>query len=253
MKLDCILTACNNNPLYIDFIPLFIKTWEKLYSNIDIKIILVHNIIPNEFKIYEKYIILFKPIDNLSTAFISQYIRILYPALLNYKNGILITDIDMIPMNSSYFTYYIRNITDDKFVTMRNVLINNHEIAICYNIAINKIWANIFNIKSINDIIKNLINVNNNINYIDNLKHNKAWSIDQINLYKYVMNWDKKTNNLIILNDINTKFKRLDRYTFINISDIKKNIINNIYTDYHCYRPYKKYKILNDQIYDLLK
>ena len=40
-----------------------------------------------------------KPIENISTSFISQYIRILYPAILNYKSGILITDIDMLPMN----------------------------------------------------------------------------------------------------------------------------------------------------------
>ena len=25
MKLDCVLTACNNNPLYIEGIPIFIK------------------------------------------------------------------------------------------------------------------------------------------------------------------------------------------------------------------------------------
>ncbi len=41
MKLDCILTAVNENTLYIDFIPIFIKTWNKLYPSIDVKIILI--------------------------------------------------------------------------------------------------------------------------------------------------------------------------------------------------------------------
>ena len=39
MKLDCILTAVNENPLYIEFIPIFVKTWNKLYPDIDVKII----------------------------------------------------------------------------------------------------------------------------------------------------------------------------------------------------------------------
>ena len=41
MKLDCILTATNDNPLYLDFVPLFIKTWKKLYPTVDVIIILI--------------------------------------------------------------------------------------------------------------------------------------------------------------------------------------------------------------------
>ena len=41
MKLDCVLTACNMNPLYSDFIPIFIKTWNKLYPAVDVKIIFI--------------------------------------------------------------------------------------------------------------------------------------------------------------------------------------------------------------------
>ena len=33
MKLDCVLTAVNENELYLDFIPIFIKTWNKLYPD----------------------------------------------------------------------------------------------------------------------------------------------------------------------------------------------------------------------------
>jgi len=40
MKLDCVLTAVNENPLYLEFIPIFIKTWNKLYPGIDVKILL---------------------------------------------------------------------------------------------------------------------------------------------------------------------------------------------------------------------
>ena len=49
MKLDCILTAVNDNPLYIEFIPIFVKTWNKLYPGIDVKIILVAKAITKEY------------------------------------------------------------------------------------------------------------------------------------------------------------------------------------------------------------
>ena len=56
MKLDCVLTACNNDPMYIDFIPTFVKAWYTLCPNVDVKIILIHDSIPEKFKDYEKNI-----------------------------------------------------------------------------------------------------------------------------------------------------------------------------------------------------
>ena len=38
MKLDCVLTACNNDPMYIDFIPNFVKAWNTLCPGADVKI-----------------------------------------------------------------------------------------------------------------------------------------------------------------------------------------------------------------------
>ena len=116
MKLDCVLTACNDNPLYKDFIPIFIKVWNILYPNVDVKIIFINETIPDELIQYKNNIILFNPIPNMSTAFISQYIRLLYPAILNYENGIMITDMDILPMNEVYYTKNIETIDNSKFV-----------------------------------------------------------------------------------------------------------------------------------------
>ena len=46
MKLDCVLTSVNENALYLGFVPIFIKTWNKLYPNVDVKIILIAKQIP---------------------------------------------------------------------------------------------------------------------------------------------------------------------------------------------------------------
>ncbi len=251
MKLDCVVTACNSNKMYMDFIPLFISAWKKLYPDVDIKIILISETIPNDLKKYESYIILFKPIGNISTAFISQYIRLLYPAILNYDNGIMITDMDMIPMNNKYYTQNIEKYDNDKFIYLRNVLLNDKEIAMCYNVGLNKTWKDIFNINSTEDIKRSLITAYLKINYVDG--HGKSgWNTDQLDFYKYVMEWNNKTNNFIVLNDNDTGFKRLDRNTFNLNGNLSKLISSGYFSDYHCYRPYEQYKEINDKIVDLL-
>ena len=252
MKLDCVLTACNTNPLYIDFIPSFIKCWNKLYPTVDVKIILINDIIPDKFKQHQHNIILFKPIAKISTAFIGQYIRLLYPAILNYQNGILITDMDMLPMSKNYYSENIKEYSDENFICMRDVLIKSHkQFAMCYNVAINTVWREIFNISSLEDVINRLKQIYNSIEY---KIRGIGWSKDQVDLYRLALKWHEKTNKLIILEDSKTKFKRLDRAVKINTNDqiIIDNIKQGYYVDYHCYRPYKKYKTINDKIIEIL-
>ena len=62
MKLDCVLTAVNEKELYLDFIPIFIKTWNKLYPGVDVKIILIAKKIPERMLSYKDNIIIFEPI-----------------------------------------------------------------------------------------------------------------------------------------------------------------------------------------------
>ena len=253
MKLDCLLTSVNENPLYLDFVPIFIKTWNKLYPYIDVIIILIAKNIPDNLLLFKKNIILFKPIENVLTSFTSQFIRLLYPCILNYKNGVLITDIDMLPMNNSYYTKNIIEYDNNKFIYYRgNVCFNYKQIAMCYNVATPETWKYIFKVNSLDDIVNYIKNVSYK-NIIKEGHGNIGWCIDQITLYNKVINWDKKTNNFVQLNESRTGFKRLGRTTSFNINNIKKNITEGKYTDYHCYRPMSKYSDINWKIYNLLQ
>ena len=255
MILDCVVTACNNNPLYIEFIPYFIKAWKKLYPNVDVKVILISHNIPSDLVDYESNLILFEPLENISTAFISQYIRLLYPAILDYSNGILITDIDIIPMNRTYYTKNIENISNDKFIYLRDVLLDHNQIAMCYNVGLNVIWKEIFQINNIDDIINRIKLIYNSIEYIDG-HGNTGWCTDQLDFYNYVMNWNNKTNNFVVLSDKNTGYCRLDRYELEKLgmlpSILYSHINNGTFSDYHCLRPFYQYKEVNNFIYDLL-
>lgn len=253
MKLDCVLTSVNDNRLYLDFVPIFVKTWNKLYPDVEVKIVLISNNIPDDLLQYKENIILFNPIDNILTSFISQFIRLLYPCILNYLNGVLITDIDMLPMNRTYYTEPIKPYDNNKFIYYReNICMSYNQIAMCYNIATPNIWREIFGINSLEDIINKIKSIHNQNTILEG-HGNSGWFIDQITLYNNVINWNTNTNNFISLKESDTKFKRLDRGTF-NLDDIniKNDIKNGLYTDYHCYRPMSDYSNINYEIYELL-
>lgn len=253
MKLDCVLSAVNDNPVYVEFVPFFIDAWNKLYPKVHIIVILVMTEIPSILEKYKENLILFSPISSVNTSFISQYVRLLYPCILNYKNGIMITDIDMIPMNRVYYTQHIETIDSNKFIYFRgNECMNVKQLAMCYNVATAETWRNIFNIKSIHDIQTRLSTVYKTSNYV---LYRTGWFTDQVDLYTYVMQWNTTTGNLVRLHDKDTAFNRLDRGRKFDIHSetIKENIQNGAYTDYHCLRPFNEYKNINYQIYELLQ
>ena len=262
MKLNCILTAVNNNTMYMDFIEIFIKTWNKLYPEVDVKIIFIINEIPNELKKYENNFIHIPP-DKLEIPFegipvICTYIRFLYPALMNYDCGVMITDIDMLPMNNKYFTEIIKPYSNDKYINTRDWN-DGFQFACCYNVATPKIWSDIWNIKTFDDIVNKLkyvwyYDLHNIPAKLLNTGPYKGWYKDQIDAYNNVLKWNKITNNFVVLKDCDTKFRRLCRgnYNEFHTEYFLNNVKNGYYTDYHCYRPFKKYEYINMLIYNTL-
>ena len=256
MQLDCVLTACNLNPLYADFIPIFIQAWTKLCPSVDIKIILVHPEIPKRFVPYAKHIICFPPIENVPTSFTSQYIRLLYPALLSCKEGVLITDIDMMPTNAMYYTRIIKQIDFRCFVSYRNPIVGGtqkslaeiKQIAICYCVATPSTWKDIFNITCLDDIA-------NRLKEAHGLR--LGWCADQTRLYRKITNWHARTRRFIQLSDRQTGHKRLDRVDPpLNRGQLTKRVLYLVnrgrYSDYHMCRPYDKFKKINDTILHFL-
>jgi len=245
MILDCVLTSVNENELYLDFIPFFIDMWKKLYPSVNVKIVLIAESIPDSFSCYKDNIILFPPIPNVPTAFTSQFIRLLYPCILNYENGIMITDIDDVPLNNTYFTENIKDISNDKWINLRDWTgKGNNQIAMCWQIATSKTWTEVFNIHNLDDVKKTLIDYGKN-------GARYGWGTDQHVLYKNVMTWHDKTKNYIFLKDKETGFNRITRNR-VGLKDktVIENIKKGFYSDYHCHRPMKDYYELN---YGILK
>jgi len=244
MKIGTILTATDNNPLYSEFIPIFIKAWKKVLPEADIKIYYIDNSIPDNLKDYTQYLELFKPIDNIKTGFIAQNIRILAPRFIKRNEGVIITDMDMIPLNRKYYIDNIKDSDSSSFVVYRDLNLLN-ELPICYNISLPSTWKEIFGDKSNEDILREWYLT---IQY--NGAHGKeGWSTDQNKLNNYISKWN---GNKIYLTDEKTGFKRLDRgYDDISINDsLRQKIANGEYSDYHMLRPYHSNKEINDFIVD---
>ena len=182
MIIDTVITATNILPLYYDFIPTFIKAWNILFPEVNVKIILVHDHIPDNIKEYADNIILSKPIKGINTAFITQIIRLFYPTLIDTDKGVLITDIDMIPMNRTYYTEHIKKYDTDKFICYRDVLLDLEELPMCYNVAVPSVWGEIFNIHNIDDIRNIICGIYSQINYDGNYG-GSGWTTDQKLLY----------------------------------------------------------------------
>lgn len=243
-KLSCVVSATTSDSYYSDFVPTFIKTWKHFIPDIDIKIILIDDKIPDHLQRYKEYLIPFK-IDGIDFAFIAQNIRLLYPCIIDTNGFVIITDIDIIPMCKEYYTTPLLYVDNDTFISYRNELISEKQLIMCYNSATPTTWKSIFNVYSIDDIKNTLINWYNSID--KNYKiFNENWTFDQTTLYNKVKEWsDKQTNgiynNAVILSDDITKFKRLNRECEYD------KTLN--YTDFHMPRPYNENKnIINSAL-----
>lgn len=242
MKLGTVLSAADSNPLYCDFIPYFIKAWLKLFPEINIVIVLVSETIPVDLEPYKHHIHLYKPIQGLHVAYQAQMIRLLYSReLTDEKDGILITDIDMIPLNRKYYEENIKVLPNNLFVSYRDVLYPE-QLAMCYNIATKEIWTKIIGPGPVESLLQKFYN-----KAYSGKPGENGWYSDQQVLIKA---YESYTGPKIILHDKYTEFKRLDREdkVFEDPLHLKNAIESSIYSDYHCLRPYNKHKQINDFI-----
>lgn len=231
MKISVALTACNDK--YSRFIPIFIHYWKTLYPTIKPMIIYVGNL-DDKYGEYSDHLIEYAPPANLPTAYVAQTVRLLWPALLNQTDSILISDIDMIPANSQYFTRSIEHLDNNLFVNFRQGDVLKDQIYMCYNAAPPSIWREIFHIYNINDINKFLIN-NFNTHY-DSIHGGRGWYTDQELFYKYFMIWKNFSSDYVFLTDLETKFNRMEpMWLNYNVDIIKKYLKLKIYSDCHLY------------------
>jgi hypothetical protein len=240
MKLAHILTACDNNPRYTKFIPLFIEAWKRLSNDLRITILFIsQDPLPEECKAYEQYIHRYVyPNSKIHPTFIAQVIRILWPALLKEEDGILITDMDMIPGKLEYYSQSIQEYsTENTFISYRpKSCVPPEQVAICYNIANSKTWSLITGIQCEADIDTFLERYSPTDYNAD--RSQSHWYSDQTILYQKIESW-KSSNPIhqhIYLTDEIAGFCRFDFYHHnYNIPFFLQYYKTNQFSDAHLY------------------
>ena len=242
MKLDLCIVACDLNDDYTQFFDIVKYSW-KYYVGIETKFILISSFIPDNLLDFKNDIILFDPIINIPTAFQAQCVRLLYPALMNdIKNSIITSDMDLIPLNKTFYIDSIDKINENNFIVYRNVISEHLQYPICFCAANYKTWSDIFSIKSLKDINKTIecwyeYYLNTGNFYQISSPFSIIWACDQLKLFEYVNHWNEINNRLTTFSDEYTQFNRLDRSNILNIEkhsdEFKIKIKLGVYSDFH--------------------
>lgn len=251
MKLGTVVSAVNLNPRYTQFVGQFIKAWTTLFPEVRLIIVLVADAIPDELREYESYLHLFSPPEGVSDVMVSQCIRLLWPRFLNSEDGVLITDIDMLPMSRPYYEKPIAELSSDTVVVYRSdgVFIsgNPREIYMCYVCASPRSWRGLFGDEPHEAVLARW-------------SENSTWSTDQIELSKAFRAWNGPK---IVLNDGQTGFRRLcrsylnsprgtpEREIFDDRNFLRRLVWAEYFADYHV-PSNDTHKDVNDYVVGLL-
>ena len=237
-KIDRAIVASDTNPMYLDFWPVVAKAWKQVIG-VQPTLALIA---PLETIVDESLgtVIRFDPIPGVPTWQHAQMIRMLLPTLFE-NEACIISDIDMLPMSKQYFCEPVKNIPNDRLVTyhdgMYGKLVNGIPpgIPMCYVAGTGKVFREIFDIKSpqdINTTIKKWSAGNEG-----------NWFRDEQVLRQYIVEWHKKTRRGIFLgyNDGYVSAHRIDRGRWPAKYDYAR-IKQGWFHDSHMIRPFKPYR-----------
>jgi hypothetical protein len=189
MKLSCVLVSCNENTHYLNFWPIVKQAWWNI-CKVPCLMVYIGNEKPEELK-DDAAVILWKPIEGWPTATQAQVIRILFPALLKCDGAVLLSDMDIMPLQKEFFLDSLATFSDDMFVSLRGIDEGEKQIYICYVAATPKTWSEVFGIKTSDDIYNTMKELSMK-NRSDGMHGGTGWCTDQLVLYEKVKEWIHK-------------------------------------------------------------
>jgi hypothetical protein len=254
LRLTHVVVACDLNPGYVDSWPLIRRAWPEI-AGIEPVLVLVaaEEDAPPEL-LSDPQVVRFTPIEGLHTAFQAQCIRLLYPALLEVGAGVLISDMELVPLDPSYFHAPAATLDERFFVAYRDVLLPRGELAIAYNAARPETWAEVFSIRGEDDVRARLSEWAAGTPY-DGSRGGSGWYTDQLVLHETALAWGKQTGRLWLLDDDYTGHRRLDRIDMeregVLTPAMRRGLLRRAYADFHCLVPHSRFEAANREVVEL--
>jgi hypothetical protein len=244
MKLSCALVACNENTHYLDFWPAVKQAWWSIVG-IPVLMVYVGDQLPEHLQ-NDPAVKHFKPILGWPTATQAQCIRLLYPALLQCDGAVVISDMDILPLQKPFFKEGFAQFQEHQFVSLRGIDEHEKQIYMCYVGATPKVWGELFTIQSEQDIRATLQDWA--VKYAADGSHGgKGWCTDQIELYNRVKIWQEMWPDKVGLVPWTQQIPRLDRgnpQEWWNwTEELEGNIKKGVYVDFHM-PPYEPFQSL---------
>jgi len=254
IKIDRILISSDNNPLYIQFLPVVSLAWQKL---IGIKPTLAYVSYDNEnidwAKEYCQDIVVYKFGPEIKRGSTATFCARLVVRTLFGNEICMVSDIDMIPLSKNIFVNLPSDFTRNKFLSIGyNVFKNGdgspndpavrnsklRKVPSCYTIASSKVWKEIINPNNVSE--KEILKQYYNIRDYDSQEAiiNSGYFCDESLMRALLQRWNRDRSKVIGI-DRNFSFDRLDRGNW-NINTEK--LYRGEYIDAHCPRPMSSYE-----------
>lgn len=232
MIIDYVVISSDDNPTYKDFYELVAKTWFKLgFKTYYINITTENSIEYNEYGVIHKI----KSLDGIPTSFQSQVVRLFSSNLI--EGNLLMSDIDMLPLNGDYFNENSKLLNKNNLVVFSsNPYQNVPYHAMCYILGSSKTFKEILNIENLSfkDYCKLLES-----------KYGHDWNTDEKFFYDSSSNFKER---LILLKRVFNE-TRIDRSSWsYDISQLQ----NKKYIDSHLLRPYNQNKKELDKLFSFI-
>jgi hypothetical protein len=250
-RLGRVLLASDLNRDYLDFWQSTRRAWKEIVGLDALLVLVAHrDNIPTELR-DDPAVIPFEPIDGVHTALQAQCVRLLYPALVETDGAVIIADMDLYPLRTSYFHDPVERLDERFFVVYRDHRLNRREIDIMFNAALPATWGEIFGIATIDDVRFELARWTEGLEY-DGRHAWPGWYTDQRTLYEKLLSWPARSDRLWMMDDQYCRYRRLDRMELVSEAGLESRRIEGMrrldYSDFNCFVPYSEYREINDRV-----
>jgi hypothetical protein len=251
MRLGRVLMACDLNPDYLDYWPAARRAWLEIVG-VEPMLILIAEAdrVPGELA-DDELVLQFAPLPGVHTALQAQCIRLLYPAVVDTEDAVLISDVDLYPLRASYFLEPVKLLDRDFFVSYRDECLPRGQLAMAFNAARPSTWAELFGVTGLDDVRARLAEWTADVEY-DGRRAWPGWYRDQKILYETLKNWGDAPRRWWLLDDDYTRFRRLDKLELERENGLephrRQEIGGGSYSDYVCLFPYREHRETNDLV-----
>lgn len=237
MNINYIILSSCTDKYYLDFWPVVSKVWKDLFGVIPVLALMSNE----ESDLYDDgngLVKNFKLIDGVDLRTQSQIVRLYLPKLLD--GYCLISDIDMIPLQTQYFVEPSLDIQNDEFIVYSSdnpECLAENMYPMCYILSHSKNFEIFHGNLSWEGFLEEKVK-----------KFYCGWSTDQKYLFECIKNYDQ--NKVRLLNrgwNCGGAIKRVDRGWW-GYEDEK--VKEGYYIDSHLLRPYNDHE---EKIHKLIK